>query len=467
MIPPFPPIPSPQQIAWQQCETNLFVHFGMNTFSGREWGDGSEDPKSFNPTKLDCRQWAQAAKAGGFKIAVLTAKHHDGFCLWPSKYTDHSVRSSPWREGKGDLVREFVDAMRAEGIKPGLYLSPWDRHEKTYGDSPRYNDFYCNQLRELLTQYGPLAEVWFDGACAEGPNGKKQEYDWERIFRTVRELQPDAVTFGDGGTDVRWVGNEEGFAGEECWGSVDSRLVRFPGDAGNEQAVGALAKEHARRSLHHGDKPDGKSPRVWRPAESDVSIRPGWFYHLEEDAKVRSVENLIALYFKSVGRNSLILLNVPPTKEGLFHEVDVARLAEFRTAINQIFRENLAKGSTVTASTTATGTNATSVVDGSTDTYWAAKDDDRSASIELTLKEPKKIDVIVMQEPLQLGQRIERYTLQCFVDGTWTDVAKGTTIGHKRIEKFSPVTTKKIRLTIDGALATPAISNIGVYASGL
>lgn len=422
------PTPTPQQLAWQRTETNLFLHFGVNTFTGREWGDGTEDPRIFNPTRLDCRQWASAAKAAGMKIAILTAKHHDGFCLWPSQMTDHSVKSSPWRDGRGDLVREFVDAMREAGIRPGLYLSPWDRHEKTYGDSPRYNDFYCAQLRELLTQYGPLAEVWFDGACGEGPNGKRQVYDWQRIFATVKELQPDAVTFGDGGTDVRWVGNEKGFAGEECWSTVIPSLIRFPGDAGNEQATEATAKAHAMHSLHHGDRPDGRTDRVWRPAESDVSIRPGWFYHPEEDDKVRTVENLVELYFNSVGRNSLLLLNVPPTPEGLLHEVDIARLKAMRQALDRTFAHDLVS-------------------------------DTRTSGNVAELQLAGEANVICLQEKIEQGQRISRFTMEA--DGA--PLIEGTTVGYKRLLRIPTTSARTLRITVEPS--AEALSSISAFVA--
>src|ERR1043166_406092 len=282
------PLPSPSQLRWQQDELALFCHFGVNTFTDREWGDGQEEPAIFTPANLDARQWARAAKAGGFRAMILTAKHHDGFCLWPTATTKHSVASSQFRGGQGDVVREFVDAARAEGLRPGLYLSPWDRNNSTYGDSPRYNDLYCDQLTELLTRYGPLAEVWFDGANGEGPNGKRQVYDWPRVWALVRKLQPDAVMFSDAGPDVRWCGNERGIAGDPNWSTVDPSVVSAPGVSG--PGVDAM--------LQHGD-PKGT---VWRPAEADVSIRKGWFYHPADDATVRSVDNLVELYLSSVGR---------------------------------------------------------------------------------------------------------------------------------------------------------------------
>src|SRR5687768_806764 len=266
---PARPAPTPSQILWQEDELALFLHFGVNTFTDREWGDGKESPSIFNPMQLDARQWTRAAKAGGFKAIVLTAKHHDGFCLWPTATTRHSVASSPFRNGNGDVVREFVDACRAEDLRVGLYLSPWDRNHPAYGDTPRYNDVYAAQLTELLTRYGDIHEVWFDGANGEGPNGKRQVYDWPRVWALVRQLQPRAVMFSDAGPDVRWCGNERGIAGEPNWSTVDPSAVPFPGATG----PGVI------RALQHGD-PDGA---VWRPAEADTSIRPGWFYHPEED----------------------------------------------------------------------------------------------------------------------------------------------------------------------------------------
>jgi alpha-L-fucosidase len=370
---PLDPLPSAAQLAWQRTETNLFVHFGMNTFSDREWGDGTESPALFNPGRLDCRQWAQVARQAGFRIGVLTAKHHDGFCLWPTATTDHSVKSSPWREGRGDVVREFVDAFRAEGLRVGLYLSPWDRHERSYGDSPVYNDFYCAQLTELLTGYGELDEVWFDGACAEGRNGRRQAYDWNRFFGLVKKFQPGAVTFGDGGTDVRWVGNERGYAGETCWSTISSESIRFPGDSGINKANDALAAEDLRALLENGEPPDGRPCLVWRPPESDVSIRPGWFYHEIENTKVRTAENLLELYFQSVGRNSLLLLNVPPTPEGLIHDADIQALNHFRLELNRLFARNLARGANVRTDTEHRDHAGTFLLDENPYTYWTAR----------------------------------------------------------------------------------------------
>ena len=453
------------QLSWQRTETNLFVHLCINTFTGREWGDGTESPELFQPAGLDCRQWARVAREAGMQIGILTAKHHDGFCLWSSAMTNHSVKASPWRGGEGDLVREFVDAFRAEGLKVGLYLSPWDRHESSYGDSPRYNDFYCTQLTELLTNYGELHEVWFDGACAEGPNGRKQEYDWERFFGLVKALQPGAVTFGDGGTDVRWVGNEKGFADETCWATVDPRTVRFPGDSGICQANDATAKEELKRHFGSGDAPEPTTaePRVWRPAECDVSIRPGWFYHPEEDNEVRSVEDLVDLYFKSVGRNSLLLLNIPPTKDGLFHENDVAAILGMRRELDRVFSRNLACGANIRANNEHPDHGAANLLDGRPDTFWAAKAPATQSVVELELPQKESISVVLLQEPIQIGQRIEAYHIEAEEAGTWRTIAQGTTIGHKKLDRFPPVETQRIRLHIDKSLATVALATAGIY----
>jgi len=449
---PRPPVPTTQQVAWQRGELTLFVHFGVNTFSDREWGDGKEDPRSFNPTQLDARQWARAAKAMGARIAILTAKHHDGFCLWPSKFTDHSVKSSPWKDGKGDIVREFVDACRAEGIKPGLYLSPWDRHEKSYGDSPRYNEYYLNQLTELLTQYGPIAEVWFDGACAEGPNGKKQHYDFPAYFAMVRKLQPTAVMFSDAGPDVRWIGNEKGTAGDPCWSTVDPAKWVEPGKA-------ADGLRDANRFLQHGD--EGGS--VWRPGESDVSIRPGWFYHAKEDDKVRSLDNLIDLYFKSVGRNSLLLLNVPPTPTGLMHETDVKRLGELGARLAAMFKTDLAASKAATASNVREGYAPANATDADPDTYWATDDALTTGWLEIDLGQPTTFDVACAQEAIQLGQRVAAYHLEYRDGEAWKTFATGTTIGHKKLDRFPAVTARHVRLVIDRALACPTIQSFKLF----
>src|SRR6267154_665815 len=392
------PRPSSSQLSWQRDELALFLHFGVNTFTDREWGDGREDPTVFNPTALDARQWARAAREAGARALILTAKHHDGFCLWPSRVTEHSVARSPWRGGAGDVVREFTDACRGEGLRAGLYLSPWDRNAPVYGDSPRYNDFYCAQLTELLTRYGPIAEVWFDGANGEGPNGRRQAYDWPRVFGLVRRLQPHAVMFSDAGPDVRWCGNENGIAGDPNWSTVNPDIVTFPG------ADGPGVSD----ALQHGD-PAGT---VWRPAEVDVSIRPGWFYHPAEDDRVRTVDNLEALYFSSVGRNGKLLLNVPPTRDGLLHSTDVARLALFRARLTSLFEHDLARDARRASPVIAPG----------------------MAEVQLDLGHPMTIGVARLAEDITRGQSVARYTLYGAVDRDWRVLSHGSTIGYTKLD---------------------------------
>ena len=453
-------LPSEPQLSWQSTETNLFIHFGLNTFTGREWGDGTESPAIFNPEALDCRQWAKVARAGGFKIVILTAKHHDGFCLWPSKLTRHSVAASPWRGGQGDLVREFVDAFRAEGLRVGLYLSPWDRHEPCYGDSPRYNDFYCAQLTELLTGYGELDEVWFDGACAEGPTGKRQVYDWPRFFALVKKLQPNAVTFGDGGTDVRWVGNERGFAGETCWATVDPQRTRFPGDSGIDLANDAVAHGDCARFLNEGEAPAPGELRVWRPAECDVSIRPGWFYHKEEDDRVRQVDDLVDLYFRSVGRNGLLLLNLPPTPQGLIHPTDASRVTAYRNLIDRVFAKNLAQDAQVTAD----GLPAPVLVDDCDHTYWESTGAETVSVIDIRLQQPSEVGVISLQEAVKFGQRIAEWRIECIdLKGQATPVIRGTTIGYKRLLRIPPQKIAHLRLTIEHSFGPAILRGVGLF----
>jgi alpha-L-fucosidase len=422
------PVPSAQQLLWQRDELACFFHFGMNTFTDREWGDGTESPSIFDPPHLDARQWARAARSAGARSVILTAKHHDGFCLWPTRTTIHSVASSPWRGGRGDVVREFVDASRGEGLRPGLYLSPWDRNHPAYGDSPRYNDVYCDQLTELLTQYGPIAEVWFDGANGEGPNGRRQDYDWPRIFGVVRRLQPAAVIFSDAGPDVRWCGNERGTAGDPNWSTVDPAIVRVPG------ASGPLVIP----SLQHGD-PDG---RVWRPAEVDVSIRPGWFHHAAEDARVRTVDNLMNLYFSSVGRNAKLLLNVPPTRDGLLHQTDVARLAAFGERRASLFAHDLASGARSTWRVTGP----------------------HSASLALELPELAAIGIARLEEDITRGQWVARYTLSGDADGQVTTLSTGSTIGYAKLDLMTPTRVRRVRLDIDCVAAPSAPVRIKLYA---
>lgn len=428
-FPPLRPTPSTAQLAWQRDELALFLHFGVNTFTDREWGDGTEDPAIFDPPALDARQWARAARAAGFRAMVLTAKHHDGFCLWPTATTRHGVVSSPWRGGGGDLVREFVDACRVEGLRAGLYCSPWDRNAPSYGDSPRYNDVYAAQLTELLTRYGEIAEVWFDGANGEGPNGRRQAYDWPRVFGLVRRLQPNAVIFSDAGPDVRWCGNERGAAGDPNWSTVDPAAVPYPGASGDR--VTAM--------LQHGD-PNGT---VWRPAEADVSIRPGWFYHPAEDERVRSVENLVDLYFSSVGRNSTLLLNVPPTRDGLLHTTDMARLAAMHDRLAAIFAEDLAAGAQITWRRTGA----------------------RGAEAEVDLGRAVTVGAVRLAEDITRGQAVARYVIHGSDGGAWRELARGTTIGHAKLHRIGPMAVRRMRLVVEEAVADMTPVRMGLHAA--
>lgn len=407
------PVPSPAQLDWQRDELALFLHFGVNTFTDREWGDGTEDPALFAPTALDARQWARSAKAAGFKAMVLTAKHHDGFCLWPTRTTTHSVARSPWRNGQGDVVREFVDACRAEGLRPGLYCSPWDRNAPAYGDSPRYNEMYAEQLTELLTQYGMIHEVWFDGANGEGPNGRRQVYDWPRTFGLVKRLQPESVIFSDAGPDVRWIGNEKGTAGDPNWSTMNPTAVPYPGASG----------EGIIPALQHGD-PAGT---VWRPGETDVSIRPGWFYHPAEDDRVRTVENLVGLYFTSVGRNSKLLLNVPPTRTGLLHVTDVARLAGMRAELARLFAADLARGARTRWRTTGNS----------------------AAELDVDLGRSARVSIVSLREDIARGQAVARYVVDGSDGGAWQSLSQGTTIGYRKLDRFERAQVRRVRLTIE------------------
>ncbi len=423
------PRPTAAQLLWQRDEIALFVHFGVNTFTGREWGSGQEDPSIFTPTALDARQWARAAKAAGARALVLTAKHHDGFCLWPTATTEHSVRHSPFRNGNGDVVREFVEACRAEGLRPGLYLSPWDRNHPAYGDSPRYNDVFVAQLTELLTRYGPQSEIWFDGANGEGPNGKRQVYDWKRIWDTCHRLQPEAVVFSSAGPDVRWCGNEQGRAGDPNWSTVNPAAIPFPGgqyEAGHE------------KDMQNGD-PDGT---VWRPAEINTSIRPGWFYHPEEDSRVRSLDNLVDLYFNSVGLNGKLLLNVPPTKEGLFAQVDVERMAAWRSQLAGMFADDVARAAA--AAWHATGA--------------------RTAELTVKLARPASIGLVRIGEDIgRTGQLVAKHSVYGQVGTDWKPLASGSTVGYARLHRFAPETVQALRVVVEDALDAPRRLTLAAY----
>ncbi len=428
-------VPTPQQLEWQQMELTAFLHFGINTFTGREWGDGKENPALFNPTDFDAEQWVRSLKEAGFKMAILTAKHHDGFCLWPTKTTGHSVAASPWKDGKGDVVRELRDACDKYGIKFGVYLSPWDRNASCYGDSPKYNEFFIEQLTELLTNYGEVHEVWFDGANGEGPNGKKQEYDWTAILSTIRRLQPRAVTaiMGD---DVRWVGNERGLGRETEW----SATVLTPGTyARCEEQNKALGVKATSKDLGGRDMLVNAKELFWYPSEVDVSIRPGWFYHQQEDNQVKSLKHLTDIYFKSVGYNSVLLLNIPPDQCGRISDADVNRLKEFADYRKEIFADNRVKG----------GLKAWTARPGDTHVYQ--------------LKPKSEINVVMLCEDISKGQRMEAFTVEALTADGWKEIAKGTTVGYKRLIRIPAVEARQLRVKVDACRLAANISEVAAY----
>ncbi len=439
LIQPFGACPTPLQMAWYRRRT-AFVHFGINTFYSTEWGDGTEDPARFAPTRLDCRQWVRELKAAGFDTVILTAKHHDGFCLWPSSVTAHSVKSSPrYKGGQGDVVREFTDACREYGIKPGIYLSPWDRHEPCWG-TEAYNDFYVTQLTELLTNYGPIYECWWDGAGSETAH-----YDWQRWAQTVRRLQPECVIFGSLGAsdyvDIRWVGNEAGLAGDPCWGTVDVRSLQVETPA----------------ELNSG-APDGER---FIPAECDTSIRPGWFYHPEQDILVKSPGMLMQYWFASAGRNAGILLNVPPETSGRLCRTDVDILREWNKRLTALFSADLTRGSTVTASSAATP--AEHLLSAEEDALYIPVEGDPVPTVTFTLPRPAEIGCFVLQEGIEWGHRVRRFAVDALVDGRWITLAEKECVGYRWAVYFPPVTATAVCLRILAFVATPILRAFSLH----
>jgi len=455
-------VPSSNQFAWQEMEFIAFVHFGMNTYTDREWGEGRESPSLFNPTGFDARQWVRVLKDAGMKMVIVTAKHHDGFCLWPSQNTEHSVKKSPWRQGKGDVVREVAEACREAGLKLGIYLSPWDRHEPTYGDSPAYNEHFRSQLRELLTHYGEIDEVWFDGACGEGPNGKRQEYDWPSYYRVVRECQLKAVIFGMG-PDLRWVGTESGYGRETEWSVVPIPIKEALASAEASLDELFIPGDMTAEDLGSRDKIASARALAWYPAETDVSIRPGWFYHAGQDEEVKTPEKLIDIYFSSVGRNGVLLLNIPPDRRGLIHDSDVRSLVGMRRILDDTFQTNLASGARIEASTEKSGRPARFILDGDKETYWTTPEDSESAVLELTMPEKKTFDVAMLQENIRTGQRIEEFRLEVWDGKAWKLFAQGTTIGYKRLLRFPETAADRVRLIIVKSRLSPTLSAFGLF----
>ncbi|MEK3732560.1 alpha-L-fucosidase [Paenibacillus sp. FSL M8-0334] len=464
-------VPSERQVRWQEMELYAFIHFTVNTFTDREWGLGSEEPQIFNPTDLDARQWVEVCKSAGMTGLILTCKHHDGFCLWPSKYTDHTVAASPWRSGRGDLVKEVADACREGGLKFGIYLSPWDRHERSYGDSDVYNEFFLHQLRELLTNYGEVFCVWFDGACGEGPNGKKQVYDWDAYYALIRELQPEAV-ISVCGPDVRWCGNEAGHTRPSEWSVVPAYLQDNEKIQKESQQVddGTFASRMDTQDIDLGSRDviRGQRDLIWYPAEVNTSIRPGWFYHASEGELVKSVDELMRIYYGSVGGNANFLLNLPPDKRGRIHETDAERLQALGDRLRSIFRHNLAKPAIIQASETADELYAASaILSDDPHSYWRPREGTEQAWLEIDLREKATFDHVVLMEHIRSGQRIERFTLEARRQGSeeWTELCNGTVVGYKRICRFAPVTARWIRLTIHESRWYPTLSRIGIYMS--
>jgi alpha-L-fucosidase len=433
-----------QQLQWHDMEFYLFTHFGPNTFTDREWGQGTEKEEIFNPTNLDCRQWCRVAKAAGAKGIIITAKHHDGFCLWPSKYSAHTVRESHWKNGKGDVLKELSAACKEYGLKFGVYISPWDRNHPDYG-TPKYNDVFVNMMTELFTSYGPITELWWDGANGEGPNGKKQIYDWDRFKKTVKKLSPNTVIFSDVGPHIRWVGNESGIAGETNWNTLDT--------AGFTAGQGAPPTDTLNRGNVNG--------KVWIPAECDVSIRPGWFYHKEEDGKVKTPEQLFDLYLKSVGRGSTLLLNVPPDRRGLIHENDSTALLGFKNLRDHIFKTNLAMNAEASLLSGKTKKPGALIIDKNSNTFIAITDL-KNQAIQIHLKRPTSIQMVVLKEFIKDGQSAEIFYVQVRSKDK-LESFEATTIGHKRIIRFPAREAEDIFIYFLGAKRSIKIAEVELY----
>ncbi len=452
------PVPTEKQLAWHELEMYAFVHFTTNTFTDKEWGYGNENPEVFNPTQLNVDQWVKTIKDAGMKALILTCKHHDGFCLWPSAYTKHSVKSSRWKNGQGDVVKDVADACRKHGLKFGIYLSPWDRNRADYGTAA-YVEYYRNQLREIFTNYGPIFEMWFDGANGGdgyygGSNEKRKidgskYYDWPGTIKIIRDLDSSVVFFSDAGPDIRWCGNEKGYIGDTNWCTINTDTIY-------------AGKPDINNLLNTGEE-NGKS---WVPAEVDVSIRPGWFYHQNQDTMVKTAEELFHIYLSSVGRGANLLLNIPPDQRGLIHENDVKALKEFKKLKDSIFNKNMAFNSKVVTdsyrgnSKEYAGSN---VTDGKKNTYWTTDDEIKKGQLDIYLKNKETIKYIIIQEYIKLGQRIKSFTISVWIDNNWMEIQKSTTIGYKRILKLNPVKTNRIRINIVDSKACPIISNVEIY----
>ena len=463
-------IPSERQLTYEKMEFFCFIHFTVNTFTGSEWGDGKENVSIFNPTELDARQWVKTAKDAGMKGLILTCKHHDGFCLWPSKYTEHSVKNSPYKNGNGDIVREVSEACKEFGLKFGVYLSPWDRNNSSYGKGKKYDDYYVNQLTELLTEYGELYTIWLDGACGEGANGKVQKYDWNRYYKVMRELQPNAV-ISISGPDVRWCGNEAGEVRESEWSVVakdmtDPSITAELSQHEDNEEFRDRPLDETQSDLGSRERLKNEKELVWYPAETDVSIRPGWFYHEEEDDKVRSFENLKDIYLKSVGGNTTLLLNIPPMKNGKIHEKDIAILKRLGEFINDTFKDNLLKNALITTvpEHDCRGNSPDMMRTDDYNTYFMNKEGENKLLIEIKFDECKKLNYLVLKEAITFSQRVEKFNVY-FNDesGNKIKIFEGTTIGYKRIIDLKGTKTDNLTIEIEDSRVAPVMSFVGVY----
>lgn len=460
--------PSPRQLAIQQMEFYAFIHFSVNTFTDSEWGDGTEDEILFNPTEFNANQWVDVLKKAGIKGLILTCKHHDGFCLWPSAYTEHSVKNSPFRNGKGDVVREVSDACAKAGIKFGIYLSPWDRNHADYGKGKPYDDYFCNQLNELLTNYGDIFAVWFDGACGEGPNGKQQIYNWNRYYELIREKQPMAC-ISICGPDVRWCGNEAGDMRESEWSVLPTEFMTPDEVAANSQHEDTTCFREKKinyklRDLGSREYLFGAKNYRWYPSETDTSIRPGWFYHKSEDNLVSSPDTLIDLWYRTVGGNSMLLLNIPPDRRGLLHENDVHNLEILGDYIRKTFAVNLATNAKIISDKDDGFHTCEALKADNYDNYYKTVDGDNTAVITITFDKLSDVSHVVLKEHIPMSQRVEAYIIEAkSSEGSWVQLSNGTTIGYKKIEKFEPIKTEAIRVSITDSRVSPVLSFIGIY----
>jgi alpha-L-fucosidase len=446
-------VPSKRQLEWQQWERTGFLHFGVNTFTGKEWGDGKENPAIFNPTDFDAEQWVRIAKKAGIELLIITAKHHDGFCLWPTATTEHSVKNSPFKK---DIVQELSIACKKAGMRFGFYLSPWDRNSPLYG-TDQYNDFFVAQLTELVTEYGKIDEVWFDGANGEGPNGKKQHYDFPRYYEVIRQHQPKAV-IAISGPDVRWVGTETGYGRDTEWSVVPVKASSFTQIVSDKLHTTNLVApgDMMETDLGSRKKIQYAEALAWYPAETDVSIRPGWFYHEKEDSLVKSADKLLDIYFNSIGKNGVLLLNIPPDKRGRIHEADSAALIQWNLKIKEIFSNNLLLHARSSLK------NTRRLFD---DNYKTTIQINHPLPYEFIFSTPQQVrtNIFMIQEDISKGQKVEAFSVWVKKGTEWQKITAATTIGYKRILEFDEVTGSEFKIIIEAARGGIVLSQLGLY----